>query len=120
MTSEFLKTSSGKNRPVWSKENWGVGVLLLCLIIFFSPLLLFGKSLYYSDFAFITYPIKSFLAQTLQSGALPFWAPSIDSGTPFMAFIPSSPAFAGLFVGLKAVPMKKHELCGLTLSTARG
>jgi uncharacterized membrane protein YfhO len=41
--------------------------------------------LYYSDFSFITYPVKSFLAQAFQSGALPFWTQSIDSGTPFMA-----------------------------------
>jgi len=85
MKSGFLKIIFGKKGQGWSEDSLGIFVLLLCLAIFFSPILFFGKSLYYSDFAFITYPIKSFLAQTFQSGALPFWTPSIDSGTPFMA-----------------------------------
>ena len=58
--------------------------MLLCLVVFLYPILFFGESLYYSDFAFITYPVKSFIAQTFQKGALPFWTHSIDSGAPFM------------------------------------
>ncbi len=85
MKSGFLKINFGKKSQVWSEDSLGIFILLLCLVVFFSPILFFGRSLYYSDFSFITYPIKSFLAQTFQSGALPFWTPSIDSGTPFMA-----------------------------------
>jgi hypothetical protein len=85
MKNRFLKINFGKKRYDWSEDNMSVFALLFCLVGFFSPILFFGRSLYYSDFAFITYPVKSFLAQTLQSGALPFWTPSIDSGTPFMA-----------------------------------
>lgn len=85
MKSDFLKTLFGKKGQVESGDSLGICVLLLCLVIFFSPILFFGRSLYYSDYSFITYPVKSFLAQTFKSGALPFWTPSIDSGTPFMA-----------------------------------
>ena len=85
MKNDSPKTMLGKKFQTWSEDSLGVFALLLCLVVFLSPLLFFGKSLYYSDFSFITYPVKSFLAQTFQSGALPFWSPSIDSGTPFMA-----------------------------------
>jgi Bacterial membrane protein YfhO len=85
MKSGFLKTDSSKKGRVGSEDSLSVFVLLLCLVVFFSPILFFGQSLYYSDFSFITYPVKSFLAQTFQAGALPYWTPSIDSGTPFMA-----------------------------------
>ena len=85
MKNGFLKIISDRKNQSWSEDSLGIFMLALCLIVFLSPILFFGRSLYYSDFSFITYPVKSFLAQTLQSGALPFWAPSIDSGTPFMA-----------------------------------
>ena len=85
MKNLFLKINFGKKSYGWSEDKLIVFVLLFCLVGFFSPILFFGRSLYYSDFSFITYPVKSFLAQTLQSGALPFWTPSLDSGTPFMA-----------------------------------
>ena len=85
MESGFLEINSDKKNQSGSGDRQAVWLLLLCTGIFFGPLLFFGKSLYYSDFAFITYPVKSFLAQTFQAGALPFWTPSIDSGTPFMA-----------------------------------
>ena len=85
MKSDFLKTYFGKKGQVGSGDSTGICILLLCLVAFFSPIIFFGRSLYYSDYSFITYPVKSFLSQTFQSGALPFWTPSIDSGTPFMA-----------------------------------
>ena len=85
MKSSFLKINFDKKTQAWSEDSLGILILLLCLVVFFSPILFFGRSLYYSDFSFITYPIKSFLAQTFQSGALPFWTPLVDSGTPFMA-----------------------------------
>jgi len=85
MKSDFLKTHFSKKGQVWSGDSSGICILLICLVALFSPILFFGRSLYYSDFSFITYPVKSFLAQAFQSGALPFWNPSIDSGTPFMA-----------------------------------
>lgn len=100
MKSGFLKIISDRKSQAGSGDSSGVIILLLCLTVFLSPILFFGRSLYYSDFAFITYPVKFFLAQTLQSGALPFWAPSIDSGTPFMVafhtgvFYPPSIVFA--------------------------
>ena len=81
----FLKIIIGKKIQGGTGDGQSISLLLICLAVFLSPILFFGKSLYYSDFSFITYPIKSFLAQTYQSGALPFWTPLIDSGTPFMA-----------------------------------
>ena len=85
MKSGFLKIISDRKSQSWSEDRWGIVVLLFCLMVFLSPILFFGRSLYYSDFSFITYPVKSFLARTMQSGAFPFWTPLIDSGTPFMA-----------------------------------
>jgi len=81
----FLEINFGNKDRIESDDRLGIIILLLCFVIFFAPILFFGRSLYYSDFSFITYPIKSFLAQTFQEGALPFWTPSIDSGAPFMA-----------------------------------
>jgi hypothetical protein len=85
MKNGFLQNDFLKKGRIGSDDSLNVSILLVCLVVFFSPLFFFGQSLYYSDFSFITYPVKSFLAQTFQEGALPFWAPSIDSGTPFMA-----------------------------------
>jgi hypothetical protein len=85
MRGGFLEIDFGKKSHIVSGDRLGIIILLLCFAIFFSPILFFGRSLYYSDFSFITYPVKSFLAQTFQAGALPFWTPSIDSGAPFMA-----------------------------------
>ena len=85
MKSRFLESLLGNKNRFDSGDRWAIFVLVLCSIVFLSPVLFFGRSLYYSDFSFITYPVKSFLAQTFRMGALPFWTPSIDSGTPFMA-----------------------------------
>jgi membrane protein YfhO len=85
MKNGFLKINFDKKGQGEPEDSLSIFILLICLVALFSPILFFGRSLYYSDFSFITYPVKSFLAHAFQSGALPFWNPSIDSGTPFMA-----------------------------------
>ena len=66
MKNGFLKINFGKKGQGESEDSLSIFILLLCLVALFSPILFFGRSLYYSDFAFITYPVKSFLAQTFQ------------------------------------------------------
>jgi hypothetical protein len=74
---------SGNSKPVI--ELLGIGVLLLVVIGFFYPMLFGGKVIFYRDFNLITYPIRYFLGQTFNEGAIPFWVPHANGGMPFMA-----------------------------------
>ncbi len=76
---------------MFTKENqkieplhW-VSLLFLALVFFEFLFPLFdGKTFFSRDFSFITYPVKHFLAQSFQNGALPFWTPYYQSGTSFI------------------------------------
>jgi len=74
---------NGNSKPVI--EILGIGVLLLVAIGFFYPMLFGGKVIFYRDFNLITYPIRYFLGQTFNQGAIPFWVPHANGGMPFMA-----------------------------------
>jgi len=64
-----------------------LGVLLLFGIaaVFFYPMLFEGKVILYRDFQFITYPIRYFLWQAYQQGAIPYWTTNTFGGAPFMS-----------------------------------
>jgi len=66
-------------------ELLGIGVLLLVAIGFFYPMLFGGKVIFYRDFNLITYPIRYFLGQVFNQGAIPYWVPHANGGMPFMA-----------------------------------
>ena len=66
-------------------ELFGIGFLLLVAIGFFYPLLFGGKVIFYRDFHLITYPIRYFLGQVFNQGAIPYWVPHSNGGEAFMA-----------------------------------
>ena len=68
-----------------SETLLGIGLLLLAIGLFFNSFIFSEQFLFYSDFGFVTYPIKFFLSQAYHAGSLPFWNPYLYSGTPFMA-----------------------------------
>ena len=66
-------------------EILGIGILLLVATAFFYPMLFGGKVILYRDYNLITYPIRYFLGQTFNQGAIPYWVPNVHGGMPFMA-----------------------------------
>jgi hypothetical protein len=74
---------NGKSKP--GMEILGIGVLLMVATGFFYPMLFDGKVIFYRDYNLITYPIRYFLGQTFNQGAIPFWVPHANGGLPFMA-----------------------------------
>ena len=68
-----------------------VSLLIISAVLFFGKVILFGESLYGSDFIFQFYPWKKFLYDYVQTHAsLPFWNPYLFSGSPFIANIQAS------------------------------
>ena len=75
---------SRKNfRP--KSNGLGIFILFAIAVTFFSPMLFGDKVIFYRDFTFVTFPFKSFLAQTFQAGAIPYWSSNVYAGMPFMA-----------------------------------
>jgi len=72
-----------------------VAVFLLTLMtaVFFSPVLFDDKVFFFRDVVKYTFPEKFVIASALNNGVLPFWNPSIFSGTPFLALLNPSPTY---------------------------
>ena len=79
------ETSDTDNNLNIRVETLGIAILLLIAAGFFSPMLFDGKVIFYRDFNLITYPIRYFLGQTFNQGAIPYWVPHANGGMPFMA-----------------------------------
>ena len=70
------------------KLEWkllGVFILLLIATCFFYPMLFGDQVIIYRDYNLITYPIRYFLGQTFNQGAIPYWVPNVHGGMPFMS-----------------------------------
>lgn len=67
------------------KNALGVFLLFGIAAVFFYPMLFEGKVIFYRDFQFITYPIRYFLWQAYQQGAIPYWTTNTFGGAPFMS-----------------------------------
>jgi membrane protein YfhO len=80
-TDSFIINDHSKSRI----ELLGIGILLLIAAGFFYPMLFDGKVIFYRDYNLITYPIRYFLGQTFNQGAIPYWVPHANGGMPFMA-----------------------------------
>jgi len=83
-----MQTSGSSTKTIYSKikiELLGIGVLLLVAAGFFYPMLFDGKVIFYRDYNLITYPIRYFLGQVFNQGAIPYWVPHANGGMPFMA-----------------------------------
>ena len=85
------------NTGILQKKYWilsefvPISLLIVSIVLFFGKVILFGESLYGSDFIFQFYPWKKFLYDYVQTHAsLPFWNPYLFSGTPFIANIQAS------------------------------
>ena len=62
----------------------------LCLtILFFHPVIFAGKTFFFRDTHRWFYPMKSFLATSLQDISIPFWCPNYFCGSPFLSDIQS-------------------------------
>lgn len=61
-------------------------LLLFCLGLF-APLLYGDQTFFFRDITFFNYPTKFFIFRALHEGRLPFWEPSLFSGTPFMSLL---------------------------------
>jgi hypothetical protein len=72
-------------KPNARVEILGIFILFLVAAGFFYPMLFDGKVIFYRDFNLITYPIRYFLGQTFNQGAIPYWVPHANGGMPFMA-----------------------------------
>ena len=60
-------------------------VLGLCLLVWFAPLLLAGKALYWGTPALQFIPWWHWAAETLAAGRLPLWNPLLGMGAPLLA-----------------------------------
>jgi hypothetical protein len=81
ITDSFTNNNNSKIKI----ELLGIGVLLLVATGFFYPMLFGGKVIFYRDYNLITYPIRFFLGQVFNQGAIPYWVPHANGGMPFMA-----------------------------------
>ncbi|MDP4221469.1 MAG: YfhO family protein, partial [Bacteroidota bacterium] len=63
-----------------------LGILLVLVLIFYSPLLFGGKFLW-EDFVEQEFPFRTFATSALASGHIPQWDPYVFCGMPFIADI---------------------------------
>ena len=72
-----------------------IALLVLTLLagVFFSPVLFDDKVFFFRDVIKFTFPEKYVIASFLKNGSLPFWDPSIFSGSPFFSFLNPSPTY---------------------------
>lgn len=60
-------------------------VLIALLLLAFPDVLLLGKSFYFRDYAFFTYPLSFYQRECFWNGELPFWNGYHNLGQPFLA-----------------------------------
>jgi len=80
------------NTNIWTLKTGR----LLCIVtsiglilLFFHPVLFFGKVFFFRDIHRWFYPMKAYLAASLKSWEIPFWCPHYFCGSPFMSDIQS-------------------------------
>ena len=78
-----------KDQMMWNKirNKAYIIIALITVLIFFYPLFFAEQTFFFRDIQSIFYPMKYFLAQSLRSGAIPFWCPLYFCGAPFMSDI---------------------------------
>ena len=82
---QTIDNSIVNNHSKWKIEIAGVVGLLLLAVGFFYPMLFDDKVIFYRDYNLITYPVRYFLGQVFNQGAIPYWVPHANGGMPFMA-----------------------------------
>jgi len=91
---DFLRSifNTGFSRKIFPDA---VAIFLLALLaaVFFSPVLFDDKVFFFRDVVRYTFPEKFVIASFLKNGILPFWNPSIFSGTPFLGLLNPSPTY---------------------------
>lgn len=77
-----------------------VNLLLLYLLIVFSPVLFLDRGLFYLDIQGLDQPLVSFVVESIKNGEFPFWNPKILSGIPLLAVYPGIfyPPFVLFFI----------------------
>ena len=64
-------------------------IALVLNTIFFYSIVFSDKTLFFRDIHRWFYPMKYFLARTLQTGSIPFWCPHYFCGSPFLSDLQS-------------------------------
>ena len=82
---QLIDTQANREISEPTKNAIGIFILLAIATAFFYPLLFDGKVIFYRDFQFVTFPIRSFLAQAYHQGVIPYWTTNTFGGAPFMA-----------------------------------
>lgn len=69
------------------KKHELAALLALCAltVVFFFPVIFFGKTLFLRDLTYIFHPWKALCTESIQSGRLPLWNPYAYCGMPLMA-----------------------------------
>jgi len=80
------------------KRNAYVFTAIGLCVLFFHPVLTMDKTFFFRDIHRWFYPMKSFLAENLRSGEIPFWCSHYFCGSPFLSDIQS-----GVFYPLSIV-----------------
>lgn len=82
-----MKTSEIRFTEISNKgKDFAAAVLLLFITIqYFSPLFFDHRTLFFRDNSSVMYPMRYFLYQSFHEGILPFWNPSVNNGTSFLA-----------------------------------
>lgn len=76
-------------RPARLKSSLPVLLSAALVGLFFHPVLSGENTFYFRDIHRWFYPMKHFLAQSLQQGEIPFWCPAYFCGAPFLGDIQS-------------------------------
>lgn len=85
MSTNLTAYKNFKLKPGFLPELSGMLLLFLVALNVFSPMFFMGKAIFRRDFHFITYPFRYFLGQSYQQGVIPYWAPNVYGGMPFMS-----------------------------------
>jgi len=94
MAEETAKSAAGRGRGGGGGlDRWGwVLFVVLGLVFFWQVLLGWGGTdrYFWDDFLEHTYPRRHFAGASLAAGEIPFWAPYVFGGMPFLADIESA------------------------------
>jgi len=71
------------------KKRFYVPAAIALIILFFHPVIFSDKTLFFRDLHRWFYPMKYFLASSLQKGAVPFWCSNYFCGSPFVSDLQS-------------------------------
>src|ERR1041384_7241371 len=67
------------------KDLIAILILTVVILLFFLPVLVSGKTYFFRDIMFETYPLSSLIKESFETRTLPLWNPYIGYGQPLLA-----------------------------------